>query len=189
MLSQNNQIDLLRIEFECRVSARDNLFSVLLFYVLSDREDADIGKDWLRRHDFNASSLGGVVVARETDDVDSIVGENESAGRGIAAVVDLDRHCALSARQDGRHEAADPGLDELVMPDRLAADESDTSHRTSHILKGVRLCRLCDHKFGDRRLWPNLPARRPFVDHRSHWQILSGHKHLLKVDLRRSLGG
>src|SRR5271157_906277 len=134
MLSQYDQINLFRIEFKRRVSAGDNLFSVLLFYVLADREHADIGKDWLRRHDFDASNLRGFVVTRETHDVDAIVGENESAGRGIAAVIDLDRHGALSARQDSRHEAADPRLDELVMPDRLTAHESDTSHRTSHIL-------------------------------------------------------
>src|SRR5271165_7069533 len=176
MLSQYDQVNLFRIELERRVRARDNLFSVLLFYVLTDREHADIGKDWLRGHDFNSSSLRGFVVARETDDVDPIVGENESAGRGIAAVVDLDRHGALSARQDSRHEAADPSLVELVMPDRLTADESDTSHRASHILEGVRLPRPCDHEFGDCRLWPSLPARRGFVHHRSHWQVLSGHK-------------
>ena len=78
MLSQYDQINLFRIEFERRVRARDNLFSVLLFYVLTDREHADIGEDLLSRHDFDASSLRGFVVARETDDVDPIVGENES---------------------------------------------------------------------------------------------------------------
>ena len=73
------------------------------------------------------------------------------------------------------------------MPDRFTAEESDPSYRSSHLLEGVRLSRLCDHEFGDGRLWPSLPARRRFVHHRSHWQILSGHKDLLEIDLRRSL--
>ena len=54
------------------------------------------------RQDLDAARLGRLVVAREPDDVDAVVGQDEAAGGGIAAVVDLDRDRAHAARQDGR---------------------------------------------------------------------------------------
>src|SRR6202161_3678279 len=40
-------------------------------------------------------------------------------------------------------------LDELVMPNRLAADERDPRHGPDHILERIRLGRLGDHQFRD----------------------------------------
>ena len=131
----------------------------------------------------------GFLVARETDDVDAVIGENESAGGRIAVVVDLDRDRALSARQDRRHEPACPGLDELVMPDRLAAEESHPRHRAFYVLERVGLSATCDHEFGDGRFWPGLPSRRALVDDRPHRQILTSDKHLLDIDLWRGFRG
>ena len=65
-------------------------------------------EDRLRRHDLDPSSLGGFLVAGETDDVDAVIRKNESAGGRIAVIVDLDRDRALSGRQDRRHEPALP---------------------------------------------------------------------------------
>ena len=147
-----------------------------------------VGEDRLRRHDFDPSSLGGFVVAREPDDVDAVIGENESTGRRIALVIDLDRDSALSARQDRRHEPARPGLDQLVVADRLAAEERHPRHRTFDVLERVGLRRLCDHRFGHVRFRPRVPSYRALVDHRPHRQILTGHEHLLDVELRRRRG-
>ena len=84
MLSKDDEIDLIRIELERRVGPGNDLLAILLFDVLADGEDAHIGEDRLRRHDFDPSGLGGFLVARKTDDVDAVIGENESAGRRIA---------------------------------------------------------------------------------------------------------
>src|ERR1700733_7424976 len=124
MLSKNDEVDLIRVELERRVGPGDDLLAVLLFYVLANGEHAHIGEDRLRRHNFDSSSLGGFLVAGKTDDVDAVIGENESASRRIAVVIDLDRDCAFSAWQDRRHEPARSGLDELVMPERLPAGEN-----------------------------------------------------------------
>jgi hypothetical protein len=107
-LSKDNEVDLLRVELERRVGPGDDLLAVLLFCVRADGEDAHVGEDLLRRHDFDPSSLGGFLVAREADDVDAVIGENESASRRIAVVVGLDRDRALSARQDRGYESAPP---------------------------------------------------------------------------------
>src|SRR5271170_1173435 len=123
LLGKYDQVDLIRIKLERRVGPGDDFLAILLLHVLADRQDPDVGEDCLRRHDFDPAHLRGFLVAGKTDDVDLIVGENESAGRRIAAIVDLDRHGALSGRQDRRHEPAGPRLDKLIVPNRLAANE------------------------------------------------------------------
>ena len=189
LLGKDDQVDLIRIEFKRRVGPGDNLLAVLLLHVLADRQHADIGENCLRRHDFDPARLGGVLVAGKTNDVDPIVGENETAGRRIAAVVDLDRHGAFSGWQDRRHEPARSRLDELVMPNRFAADERDPRHGADHILERIRPRRLGDHEFRNRRFRPGLPGRRAVVDKRSHRQVLTGHEDLLEVEFRRRRGG
>src|SRR6202453_3738720 len=121
MLSKDDEIDLIRVELQRGVGSGDDLLAVLLFHALADGQDAHIGEDRLRNHDFDPSRLGRVLVAGKTDDVDPVIRKNESARSRIAVVVDLDRDRPLSGRQDRRHEPARPSLNELVMPDRLAA--------------------------------------------------------------------
>jgi hypothetical protein len=139
----------------------------------------------LRRHDFDPSILGRFLIAGETDDVDPVIRKNESAGARVAAIVDLDRDRPLSGRQDRRHEPARPGLDELVMPDRLAAKESYPCHRAFYVPERVRLPRLGDHEFGEVCFWPRMPSRGALVDDRTHRQILTSDEHLLDIDLWR----
>ena len=74
MLSEDDEIDLVRVEFERRVRPGDHFLAILLFDVLADREDAHIGENRLRRHDLDPSGLGGLIVARETNNIDSIIG-------------------------------------------------------------------------------------------------------------------
>ena len=70
MLSKDDKIDLVRVEFERRVRPRDHLLAILLFDVLTDGEDPHVGQDRLRRHDLDPSGLGGLIVAREADNVE-----------------------------------------------------------------------------------------------------------------------
>ena len=60
VLSKDDEIDLIRVELQRRVGSGDDLLAVLLFHVLADGQDAHIGEDRLRRHDFDPSSLGGL---------------------------------------------------------------------------------------------------------------------------------
>ena len=84
------------------------------------------------------------------------------------AGVDGDRHRAHAGRQDGRHEAAAIGLDQLLAPDRLAGQEGVAGHRARRLLDRARcVARLmkpggtasagqgCQRRSPARNVWPS----------------------------------
>ncbi len=183
-LREDHEIGLIRVELQRRIRAGDDLLAVLLLDVLPDREDPHIRQNGPRVDDFHAARLRRLLVPREIDDVDAVVRKNEAARGRVAAIVDLDRHGAHPARQDGRQEAARARLHELVAPDRLAADEGRMDHRPPDPLRRVAGVLLGDHQIGQGRLRPGLPRRAALAEHRPHRQILSRDEDLIEFDLR-----
>ena len=113
MLSKDDEIDLVGVELERRVRPSDHLLAILLFDVLTDGEDTHVGQDRLRCHHLDPPGLGGLIVARKANNVNSIIGQNESASRRVAFVVDLDRDCALSSREIADMKPPVPALTSL----------------------------------------------------------------------------
>jgi|SRR5271166_217730 len=91
LLGENDQVDLAGVQLQGGVGAGHDFLAVLLLDVLTDRKHPHIGENGLRSENFDPSRLCRVVVARDADDVNAVVGQDEPAGRGISAVVDLDR--------------------------------------------------------------------------------------------------
>src|SRR4051812_43712210 len=138
LLRQRDHLGLGRSELERCGLAGDDLLAVALLDVLPDRKHADVGQDGLRHVHVDAAGAGGFVVAERADDVDAVVRQDEAAGRASAAGVDRHRDGAHAGRQDRRQEARAVGLDQLLAPDRLAAEEAAAGERARGLLDAVR---------------------------------------------------
>src|SRR5919202_6562449 len=103
--------------FERRRAADDGPFAVLLAERLVDGQNLHAAQDGLALERLAAFAL----VPPGQDHVDLVARQNEAAGAGFGR--NLGRDGAHPGGQDGRHDAALAGGDELLLLDRLAADE------------------------------------------------------------------
>src|SRR6202008_2853581 len=122
---------LLGLQFERDRAADDVVGALFLLWRLVDREHANIGQRDLGDDDVLLRRVWIFLAAGEND-VDTVVGQDESAGAGLRR--DLRRYRAISAGQDRGHEARAVSLHQFGFADRLAGNEGGARDRAGNLV-------------------------------------------------------
>ena len=129
----------------------------------------------------------GVLLALGEQDVDAVVGQDESAGAGFRRNFGRDRPQA--ARQDCRHEAGAVGLDQLLLADRFAGDKGRAHDRTGDIPDGFGVAGAVDDVAGGGHRRPGLPLQILRLDDLAEPDVDLGDENFHRRQLRNRFGG
>jgi hypothetical protein len=135
-LSQHDHLDLAGIKFERGGFADDNFFSAFFLNILPDGQDSDIFQDGLARHGWRPLAGDGIR-GKGANDIDLVVGQNESARAGGPAIIDTDGKGPSAAGENGGHEARF-ALDEPIAPNGLARQQTAAGYGAGQILLRIR---------------------------------------------------
>src|SRR5262249_35519997 len=132
---ERERLRLARAELERGGLADDHALAVLCLDRLVDGQHAHVRQDDLAGVSFDAGDFFLRPIPARENDVDVIVGQDESAGTGLRR--DLDRDGPHARGQNCRHVAGAGGLDQFRFADRLAGGDRHARDRADQLIAAL----------------------------------------------------
>ena len=181
------RLGLARVELDRGGLADYRALAVLLLDRLVDCQHAHVDENDLADVNLHAGALFRRPIAAREDDVDVVVGQDESAGSGLGRNFERDREHARG--QDGCHIAATRAFDQLGFADGLAGGKRRARDRARELLDGVRPLALANERRSGSGRRPHLPAQVLRAHRVAQADIGAGDQDVGRFDLRHRRRG